>query len=85
MLKLGKRFEDIMSAAYRSGHGAGGADDLEARIAERMAHHVNHDSFEEALSGDRWLLTQEIATPDGGTLGVRTDITDIKRRGGTVV
>lgn len=84
LLKLGEKFEDIMSAAYRSGHGAGGTEDLEDRIAARMAHHRNYDSFEEALSGGRWLLTQEIATPDGGTLGVRTDITKIKRAGGTV-
>lgn len=85
LLKTGERFGDIMPAAYRSGHGAGSADDIELRIAERMAHHRNHDIFEEALSGGRWLLTQEIATPEGGTLGVRTDITEIKRAGGTAI
>lgn len=85
LLRIGERFEDIMSAAYRSGHGAAGPGDLDQRIAERMAHHRNHDSFEEPLSGGRWLLTQEIATADGGTLGVRTDITEIKRAGGAVV
>lgn len=79
LLRIGDRFEDIMSAAYRSGHAAADGRNLEARIAERLARHRNHDSFEEALSGGRWLLTQEIATADGGTLGVRTDITRIKR------
>lgn len=84
LLKTGERFEDIMSAAYRSGHAAGGADDIEHRIAERLSRHRNYESFEEALSGGRWLLTQEIATADGGTLGVRTDITEIKRAAGSV-
>lgn len=84
LLKVGDPFEDIMSAAYRSGHAASGTDDIELRIAERLARHRNHDSFEEALSGGRWLLTQEIGTADGGTLGVRTDITEIKSAGGAV-
>lgn len=83
LLKVGERFEDIMSAAYRSGHAAAGAENIEDRIAERLARHRNHESFEEALSGGRWLLTQEIATADGGTLGVRTDITELKRTGET--
>jgi len=85
LLKIGERFEDIMAAAYRSGHSAAGADDIEHRIAERLGRHRNHDSFEEALSGGRWLLTQEIATAEGGTLGVRTEITEIKNAGRTVV
>jgi len=84
LLKVGELFEDIMSTAYRSGHAAGGTDDIELRIAERLARHRNLDSFEEALSGGRWLLTQEIGTTDGGTLGVRTDITEIKSAGDTV-
>lgn len=79
LLRVGDRFEDIMSAAYRSGHAAATGGDLDARIAERLARHRNHESFEEALSGGRWLFTQEIETTDGGTLGVRTDITNIKR------
>ncbi len=79
LLQIGERFEDIMSAAYRSGHAAAADGDIEDRIAERLARHRNYESFEEALSGGRWLLTQEIATADGGTLGVRTDITEIKR------
>ncbi len=83
LLKTGARFECIMSAAYRAGHAAGGAADAEQRIAERLARHHNHESFEEALSGDRWLLTEEIALADGGILGVRTDITEAKRRQAT--
>jgi hypothetical protein len=72
LLQLGKRFEDIMSAAYRAGHAAGDAADMDSLIATRLARHRNHETFEEALSGGRTLLTQEIAVSDGGTLGVRT-------------
>lgn len=72
LLRLGDRFADIMAAAYRAGHAAGGADEIEDLIAARLARHRNHETFEEALSGDRRLLTQEIAIAEGGTLGVRT-------------
>jgi PAS domain-containing protein len=83
LLKLGERFADIMAAAYRAGHAAGDAADVERRIAERLARHRGHETFEEALSGGRWLLTREIATAEGGTLGVRTDITEAKQAGGS--
>ena len=78
LLVPGRRFEEIMSAAYRAGH-AGGAGDIEARIAERLARHRAHAPFEEELSGGRWLLTREIALAGGGILGVRSDITAEKR------
>jgi hypothetical protein len=73
---------EIMPAAYRAGHAAGGAADIERLIAQRAARHRNRETFEEALSGGRWLLTQELATAEGGTLGVRTDITAKKRAAG---
>jgi len=79
LLKLGAPFMEIMPAAYRAGHAAGGAADIERLITERAARHRNRETFEEALSGGRWLLTQELATAQGGTLGVRTDITARKR------
>lgn len=80
LLKHGDTFKAIMTAAYRTGQ-YGGAGDVEDKIAERWAHHVNHDTFEEPLSSGRVLLTQEIATAAGGTLGVRTDITHLKTAG----
>ncbi len=82
LLKLGAPFMEIMPAAYRAGHAAGGAADVEQLINERAARHRNRETFEEALSGGRWLLTQELATAEGGTLGVRTDITAKKRAAG---
>lgn len=82
LLKLGAPFMEIMPAAYRAGHAAGGAADVERLITERAARHRNRETFEEALSGGRWLLTQELATAEGGTLGVRTDITAKKRAAG---
>ncbi len=79
LLRLGAPFMEIMPAAYRAGHAAGGAADIERLITERAARHRDRETFEEALSGGRWLLTQELATAEGGTLGVRTDITARKR------
>jgi PAS domain-containing protein len=78
LLEPGKPFAEIMAAAYRAGHAAGGGD-IEARIAERLARHRAHATFEEALAGGRWLLTREIGLKGGGILGVRTDITARKR------
>ena len=72
LLRIGDRFETIMTAAYRGGHAAGDADEIEDLIAARLARHRIFESFEEVLPGGRRLLTQEIALANGGTLGVRT-------------
>ncbi|WP_312015462.1 EAL domain-containing protein [Bradyrhizobium manausense] len=50
-------------------------------LAERLARHaLPRYSHEQHLPGDRWIRVEERRTADGGSIGVRIDITDLKRR-----
>ena len=50
-------------------------------LAERMARHaLPRYSHEQHLAGDRWVRVEERRTADEGSIGVRIDITNLKRR-----
>ncbi len=76
-------FEDLVRAVLSAGLYA----DPQARaapdtfVAERMARHRNPTMLpaEERLSNGRWNLVTERRTKDGGTVGIRTDITAVKQ------
>ena len=42
-------------------------------------HRQNHGPMERELPNGRWALVTERKIPGGGTVGIRTDITDLKR------
>src|SRR5262245_20771318 len=59
--------------------------DLEGRapeewIAERLAHHANPKGAPEYRYNQIWARISERRTPDGSTVGVFTDITELKQR-----
>jgi signal transduction histidine kinase/ActR/RegA family two-component response regulator len=48
--------------------------------ADRMAHHKDrHVVFNARMAGRRWLQVSEHRTPDGGTVVLQTDVTDMVR------
>ncbi len=50
-------------------------------LRERLARHaLPHSTQEQQLSGNRWVRIEEHRTADGGSIGIRVDITDLKRR-----
>ncbi|MBV9704319.1 MAG: PAS-domain containing protein, partial [Methylobacteriaceae bacterium] len=50
-------------------------------LAERLALHAAAQStHEQHVSNDRWVRIEERRTADGGNIGIRIDITDLKRR-----
>lgn len=51
----------------------------DAWMAERIRLHRTPQVFNVGLTGDRWLQVSEQRTPDGGTVILQTDITDIIR------
>ncbi len=52
-----------------------------AWLAERLDRNGrDNDVHEQHIIGDRWIRVQERRTADGGSIGIRTDITDLKRR-----
>ena len=77
----GRRFEDLVRAglARRQYPDAKGCE--EAWLAERLARHRQpQHTHEQRLPYGRWLRIHERRTADGGSIGVRIDITELKRR-----
>ncbi|MGA2794103.1 MAG: PAS-domain containing protein [Roseiarcus sp.] len=80
-LVAGMRFEDVVRRGIALGRYPQAAGWEEQWLAMRRAlHAMPHSSHEQRLAGDRWLRIEERRTADGGCLGVRIDITELKRR-----
>ena len=76
----GNRFEDILRVGLENGQYADAIGREEAWLADRLAEHEAAEStFEQKLGDGRWLRIYERAMPDGGRVGVRVDITELKR------
>jgi signal transduction histidine kinase/CheY-like chemotaxis protein/HPt (histidine-containing phosphotransfer) domain-containing protein len=79
-ITVGARFEDIIREGARRGQYPQAGEDIERFVAGTTAwHRGDHPSMERLLPDGRWLMVSERRTPDGGTVGIRTDITALKR------
>jgi diguanylate cyclase (GGDEF)-like protein/PAS domain S-box-containing protein len=77
----GARFEDAIRASQVDAGPYGDRAQREAWLAERLARHQLPENTEEMqLSDGRWIRIDERRTADGGSIGVRVDVTDLKRR-----
>ena len=77
----GARFEDIVRVGAQRGQYGLADGSVERFVAERLALRRNPGGvFEQQLGNGRWLQIAERRTADGGIVGIRTDITEIKRR-----
>jgi len=77
----GTRFETVLREGARRGLYRVAPEALEGWIEDRLAlHRDGGPPAEVQLRDGRWLRIEERRTSDGGTVGVRTDITDLKRR-----
>jgi len=77
----GTRFEDILRFGLRHGQYADAVGREEAWLKERLRAHRRASSvIEQHLPDDRWLRIIERTTPDGGRVGLRIDITELKRQ-----
>ena len=75
----GARFEELVRAAVAHGEVPEAIGCEEDWITARMAHHRGRQSVDERRGSDgRWLREIERATPDGGRVGMRIDITEMK-------
>ena len=75
----GTRFEDVMRAGLASGVYVAGRGHEEAWLAERLrSHRSAQGAVEHQLAGGIWLLVTERRMRNGGTAGLRIDITRLK-------
>jgi PAS domain-containing protein len=80
-IAVGTSFADSIRAGVERGHYLDAVGREEAWLAERLAQNDRYQSScEQHLSGDRWVRVEERRTANGGSIGVRIDITDLKRR-----
>lgn len=76
----GTSFSEILRAGIARGAFADAENHAEAWLAERMrCHRQLEGAIEQRLSGGRWALASERRMSDGGTAGLRIDITALKR------
>jgi diguanylate cyclase (GGDEF)-like protein/PAS domain S-box-containing protein len=77
----GVRFVETLQFGLEHGQYPDAIGREEDWLHERMARHVLPQStHEQQLAGDRWVRIEERRTTDGGSIGIRVDITDLKRR-----
>lgn len=77
----GATFEEIIRRGVENGQYPDALGNEEAWIAERIDMHQNpSEPIEQHLPGDTWLSVQERRTSEGGLVGFRFDITELKRQ-----
>ncbi len=77
----GLTFESLVRRAAEGGYIQDAEGRIEEWVAERMDHHRDPKGSMVQHRGDgRWILVSERRTEDGGTVGVFSDITELKQR-----
>jgi signal transduction histidine kinase/CheY-like chemotaxis protein len=81
MMQPGVTFEELLRHGLRSGHVPQAVGHEEEWLANRLRQFRDASSFNEAeLSGGRTILESDHPTPDGGRVGLRVDITQLKEQ-----
>ncbi|MGE0745774.1 MAG: PAS-domain containing protein [Rhodospirillales bacterium] len=76
----GATFEEILRKSYAAGQYPA-AVDLEEFVANRLALHRHPGKQHiQQLRDGRWILINERRSSDGGIVGTRTDVSELKRR-----
>ncbi|NNG05546.1 MAG: PAS domain S-box protein [Inquilinus sp.] len=81
-IETGARFEDVIRHGAERGQYAEAVGRVEEFVQERVRLHRNpgDGTIEQQLNDGRWLRIQEQRTEDGGIVGLRTDISELKAR-----
>lgn len=81
LLAPGVSFEYILRMSIEEGDHPEAVDDPEQWLAWRMEQHRKPSGIiEQKFRDGRWMRHEQRKTTDGGTIGVRVDITDLKTR-----
>ncbi|MFO1202335.1 MAG: response regulator [Tabrizicola sp.] len=77
----GVTFEDLLRHGLKNNHVPEAVGREEDWLADRLAHFRSADTIaENTLAGGRVVLESDHVTPDGGRVGLRTDITAIREQ-----
>ncbi len=77
----GATFESILKFGLERGQYADAIGQEAEWLSERIRQHRNPEgSLEQRLGNGRWLRVLEQPTPDGGRVGLRVDITELKEQ-----
>ena len=80
-VRRGMRFEDALRTALKRGHYPEASGREEEWLAERLERHrLPESTHEQRHSDGRWVRLHEQRTANGGSIGVRIDITEPKLR-----
>lgn len=80
-MQPGASFEEILRFGLANGQHADAIGREEEWLAERLARfHEAGSASEQQLADGRWLRVLEQTTPDGGRVGLRIDITELKEQ-----
>jgi diguanylate cyclase (GGDEF)-like protein len=81
LMKEGASFEEVIRGGVANGQYPAAIGREEAWIQKRLEIHRNAEGpLEQELPDGRWIRIVERRTSDGGLVGFRTDITELKRR-----
>ena len=80
-IAAGSRFEDILRKGLARGQYADALGKEEEWLAARLAGHaLPSNRQEQLLSSGRYIAVEERRTTNGGSIGVRIDVTEMKQR-----
>jgi len=75
----GNTFEHIIREGAKRGEYLIAEEEIDDWVRERTAEHkVSDRTFERKMASGRWLKVTDRKTPDGGSIGFRVDITELK-------
>lgn len=78
LIRPGILFEDLVRQGIARGQYPEALGQEEEWVQRRLKAHRDAASFEQRLDDGRWLKVAESRAPDGGTVGFRVDITELK-------
>lgn len=80
LLIAGTQFEEIIRALAKHGIALGAVENVEDWVQERMEKHRTLSSHEPRQEiGGRWIMVHEYRTREGGTLVLRTDMSELQK------
>jgi diguanylate cyclase (GGDEF)-like protein len=80
-IAVGSHFLDVLRYGLAKGQYPEAKGREDAWLAERVARQrAGESSHVQQLPSGRWVRIEERRTPDGGAIGVRVDVTELKRR-----